>query len=100
MELQKELKVLRVQTVLFNLAKECHCVVVVIGEHDFVTDSSRVIKVSYVLAVGKMITAAGCALTAVVAAFVSLGDPTDIDQVMKSCACALSVYGIVLELAV
>ncbi|XP_078349978.1 uncharacterized protein LOC144634819 [Oculina patagonica] len=82
------------------LASECHCVVVVTGEHDFVTDGSRVIKVSNGHPILKMITAAGCALTAVMAAFVSLGDPTDVDHVMKSCACALSVFGIAAELAV
>ena len=72
----------------------------VTGEHDFVTDGSRVIKVSNGHPVLKIITAVGCSLTAVLAAFVSLGDPTDVDHVMKSCASALSVIGIAAELAV
>ena len=72
----------------------------VTGEHDFVTDGARVIKVSNGHPILKMITAAGCSLTAVVAAFVSLGDPTDVSHVMKSCAYALSVFGIAAELAV
>lgn len=82
------------------LASECHCVVVVTGEHDFVTDGTRVIKVSNGHPILKIITAAGCALTAVIAAFLSLGDPADINHVMKSCACALSVFGIAAQLAV
>lgn len=82
------------------LALECHCVVVVTGKHDFVTDGSRVIKVSNGDPILKVITAAGCALTAVVAAFVSLGDPTDVTSVMKNCAYALSIFGIVAEMAV
>ena len=82
------------------LASECHCVVVVTGEHDFVTDGTRVITVSNGHPILKLITAAGCALTAVIAAFVSLQDPTDVNLVMKGCASALSVFGIAAELAV
>ena len=81
------------------LALKCHCIVVVTGEHDYVTDGSRVITVSNGDPILKVITAAGCALTAVVTAFVALGDPTDATQVMKSCAYALSVFGIATELA-
>lgn len=82
------------------LAKECCCVVVVTGEHDFVTDGSIVITVSNGHPILTKITAAGCTLTAVLAAFVSLGDPTDVTHVIKSCACALSIFGIAAELAV
>lgn len=82
------------------LAVECHCVVVVTGKDDFVTDGSNVIKVSNGHPILTKITAAGCTLTAVLAAFVSLGDPTDVTHVMKSCACALSIFGIAAELAV
>ena len=71
----------------------------VTGEHDYVTDGSRVITVSNGDPILKKITAAGCALTAIVAAFVSLGDLTDVTQVMKSCAYALSIFGIAAELA-
>lgn len=81
------------------LALECHCVVVVTGERDYVTDGSRVITVSNGNPILKKITAAGCALTAVMAAFVSLGDLTDVTQVMKNCAYALSIFGIAAELA-
>ena len=69
------------------LALECHCVVVVTGEHDFVTDGSSVITVSNGHPILTKITAAGCALTAVLAAFVCLGDPTDVTHVMKLCLC-------------
>ena len=82
------------------LASECHCVVVVTGEHDFVTDGTRVITVSNGHPILKLITAAGCTLTAVIAAFVSSEDPTDVNLVMKGCASALSVFGIAAELAV
>ena len=82
------------------LALECHCVVVVTGKDDFVTDGCSVITVSNGHPVLTKITAAGCALTAVLAAFVSLGDPRDVTHVMRSCACALSVFGIAAELAV
>ena len=82
------------------LALECHCVVVVTGEHDFVTDGTSVITVSNGHPILKMITAAGCALTAVIAAFVSLEDSKDVNLVMKGCASALSVFGIAAELAV
>ena len=50
------------------LATECGCVVVVTGEHDYVTDGLRVIVVSNGDAILKVITAAGCALTATLAA--------------------------------
>ena len=72
----------------------------VTGKQDFVTDGSRVITVSNGDAILTKITAAGCALSAVMAAFVSLGDPKDVSHVMNSCACALSVFGIAAELAV
>ena len=79
---------------------ECKCVVVVTGKQDFVTDGCNVITVSNGDPILTKITAAGCALTAVMAAFVSLGDPTDTAHVMKSCACALSIFGIAAELAI
>ena len=82
------------------LASQCHCVVVVTGKHDFVTDGTRVIKVSNGHPILQLITAAGCTLTAVIAAFVSLEDPANVNLVMKGCACALSVFGIAAELAV
>lgn len=82
------------------LAKECKCVVVVTGADDYVTDGSRVIAVSNGDPILQKITAAGCSLTAVVAGFVSVGDTTDINQVMNSCAFALSIFGIAAELAV
>ena len=82
------------------LALESCCVVVITGQHDFVTDGSSVITVSNGHPVLTKITAAGCALTAVLAAFVCLGDSTDVCYVMKSCACALSVFGIAAELAI
>ena len=81
------------------LALECHCVVVVTGEHDFVTDGTSVITVSNGHPILKIITATGCALTAVIAAFVSLEDSKDVNLV-KGCASALSVFGIAAELAV
>lgn len=64
------------------------------------TDGTRVITVSNGHPILKRITAAGCALTAVIAAFVSLEDSTDVNLVMKGCASALSVFGIAAELAV
>ena len=83
-----------------SLASESHSVVVVTGEHDLVTDGSRVITVSNGDPILKLITAAGCSLTAVVAAFVCSGDSKDVTHVMKSCAYALSVFGMAAELAV
>ena len=101
MELKKELIVLRVLIMLLLQPKPWpQNVVVVTGEHDYVTDGLRVIVVSNGDAILKVITAAGCALTATLAAFVSLVDPNDITQVMKSSAFALSVFGIAAELAV
>ena len=82
------------------LAKECKCVVVVTGADDYVTDGSRVIAVSNGDPILQKITAAGCSLTAVMAGFVSVGDTTDINQVMNSCAFALSIFAIAAELAV
>ena len=82
------------------LAKECKCVVVVTGADDYVMDGSRVITVSNGDPVLQKITAAGCSLTAVMAAFISVGDTTDVNEVMNSCACALSIFGIAAELAV
>lgn len=82
------------------LAKKCKCVVVVTGAADYVTDGSRVITVSNGDPILQKITAAGCSLTAVMAAFISVGDTTDVNEVMNSCACALSIFGIAAELAV
>ena len=73
--------------------------VVVTGKDDYVTDGSRVITVSNGHPVLRVITAAGCALTALLAAFVSLGDPADLNHVMRGCAYSLCVFGIAAELA-
>lgn len=81
------------------LAKECNCVVVVTGKDDHVTDGSRVITVSNGHPILQKITACGCSLTSMIAAFVSVVDWTSKEQVMKSCAHALCVFGIAGELA-
>lgn len=82
-----------------SLALECNCVVVVTGKDDYVTNGSRVITVSNGHPILQKITAAGCSLTAVMAAFVSVRDVRDVNQVMNSCAYALSIFGIAAELA-
>ncbi|KAJ9516239.1 hypothetical protein QJQ45_001150 [Haematococcus lacustris] len=53
-----------------TLAQEHQCIVAVSGEVDYVTDGSRVLRISGGDALLTYVTAAGCALTALIAAFV------------------------------
>ncbi|GFH29888.1 hydroxyethylthiazole kinase, partial [Haematococcus lacustris] len=53
-----------------KLAQEHQCIVAVSGEVDYVTDGSRVLRISGGDALLTYVTAAGCALTALIAAFV------------------------------
>ena len=81
------------------LAKECDCVVVVTGKSDYVTDGTCVISVSNGHPVLPKITATGCSLSSIMAAFVAVVDSTNQEQVMKACAHALCVFGIAGQLA-
>ncbi|PSC74808.1 Hydroxyethylthiazole kinase isoform A [Micractinium conductrix] len=77
------------------LARQHGCVVAVSGAEDLVTDGSRVLRVANGVPLLQQITATGCSVTALVAAFVCLfpGQP------LEENAAALSYFGLAAELA-
>jgi hydroxyethylthiazole kinase len=88
-----------------SLASEHGCIVVVTGATDFVTDgSSTAFEISNGVPMLQAITATGCAVTAVCAAFLSVccdGDEETSTSVEKSfaVASALACFGLAAELA-
>ncbi|KAJ4802628.1 Hydroxyethylthiazole kinase [Rhynchospora pubera] len=77
-----------------SLAKSSNAIVAVSGAVDFVTDGDRVISCSNGVSMMQKITATGCAVTALIAAFVAI-DPWNS---LKATASALAVFGLTGEL--
>jgi hydroxyethylthiazole kinase len=77
-----------------ELARAAQTIVAVSGAVDLVTDGRRVLGVSNGVALMQRITATGCAVTALIAAFISV-NPT---RVVESTAIALSLFGLAGEL--
>ncbi|KAF3335830.1 Hydroxyethylthiazole kinase family protein [Carex littledalei] len=77
-----------------SLAKSSGAVVAVSGAVDFITDGDRVISCSNGVQMMQKITATGCAVTALIAAFVAV-DPWN---ALQATASALSVFGLAGEL--
>ncbi|CAN0875678.1 Hydroxyethylthiazole kinase [Linum grandiflorum] len=77
-----------------SLAESSGAIVAVSGAVDIITDGNRVVGVHNGVAMMQKITATGCAVTALIAAFVSV-DPT---HPLEATASALSVFCIAGEL--
>lgn len=77
-----------------SLAKVSSSIVAVSGAVDIVTDGDRVIGVGNGVAMMQKVTATGCAVTALIAAFVAI-DPL---HAFEATASALSLFGIAGEI--
>ncbi|MGY5319460.1 hydroxyethylthiazole kinase [Neomicrococcus lactis] len=89
--------------VAMQLAREKETVVAVSGPEDFITDGDRVIRVKNGDAMLTKITGGGCALGAVIAAFVAVRSTAIENQevsVLDAVAAAHVVYGVCAEIAV
>lgn len=73
-----------------DLARKFQCIVAVSGAVDLVTDGKRVLGVSNGVALMQRITATGCAVTALIAAFVSVNP----GRPLESAAFALALFGL------
>ncbi|XP_057772304.1 hydroxyethylthiazole kinase [Salvia miltiorrhiza] len=76
-----------------SLARACGCVVAVSGAVDIVTDGERVVGARNGVPMLQKITATGCAVTALIAAFVAVNP----SQPFEATAAALSVFGVAGE---
>jgi hydroxyethylthiazole kinase len=81
------------ETAARALARSCGAVVAVTGEVDFVTDGTRAARVANGHAMMPRVTALGCSLTGVVAAFLAGQDP------FEATVAALAYYGLAGERA-
>ncbi|KAF5823077.1 putative hydroxyethylthiazole kinase [Helianthus annuus] len=77
-----------------SLAKSSGSIVAISGSVDFVTDGQRVIGAHNGVPMLQKITATGCAVTALIAAFVA----TDQTHAFEATASALSVFGLAGEI--
>ncbi|XVF29201.1 hypothetical protein REPUB_Repub15cG0100000 [Reevesia pubescens] len=77
-----------------SLANSSSAVVAVSGAVDFVTDGNRVIEARNGVPMMQKITATGCAVTALIAAFVAI-DPL---HALEATASALAVFGVAGEI--
>lgn len=77
-----------------SLARTSGSVIAVSGAVDIVTDGKRVVGVQNGVAMLQKITATGCSVTALIAAFVAI-DPL---HVVEATACALSIFGLAGEI--
>lgn len=77
-----------------RLAQRHRCVVAATGAVDIVTDGSRVAKLSNGSPLMARVTALGCALSAVVAAFLAVTDDS-----FEAVVAALAVYGVAGDMA-
>lgn len=77
-----------------SLAKSSGCIVAVSGAVDIVTDGQRVVGAQNGVAMMQKITATGCSVTALIAAFVAI-DPL---HAFEATATALSIFGVAGEI--
>lgn len=77
------------------MAEANGCIVAVSGATDIVTDGKRVVGARNGVAMLQKITATGCSVTALIAAFVAV-DPV---HAFEATATALSVFGVAAEMA-
>ncbi|EFJ27117.1 hypothetical protein SELMODRAFT_450999 [Selaginella moellendorffii] len=78
-----------------SLAEKYHCVVAVSGAVDLVTDGTRVVSVSNGVPMLQKITASGCSVTALIAAFAAVYPR---EQHLEACAFALALFGLAGEI--
>jgi hydroxyethylthiazole kinase len=76
------------------LAQTSSVVVAVSGAVDFITDGKQVVSVTNGVPMMQKITATGCAVTGLIAAFVAV-EPSD---ALIAAACALAVFGLAGEI--
>lgn len=76
------------------LARETGGIVAVTGPVDFVTDGARAFRIANGDAMMTRVTAIGCALTGIVAAFLATGEDR-----LEAAAAALAYYGVAGEIA-
>lgn len=76
-----------------EIAREYGCVVAISGSTDLITDGHRVIEVNNGVAMLCDITATGCSVTALIAAYIAANP----DDVMMATAAALAVFGLAAE---
>lgn len=77
-----------------SLAQASSAIVAVSGAVDVITDGQQVVGAHNGVAMMQKITATGCAVTALIAAFVAI-DPANS---LEATACALSIFGLAAEL--
>lgn len=77
-----------------TLALESGAVVAITGAMDIITDGRTVIGASNGVPMLQKITATGCSVTALIAAFVAVDPP----RAFEATSCALSVFGIAGEI--
>lgn len=77
-----------------SLARTSGAIVAVSGATDFITDGQQLIAAQNGVAMLQKITATGCAVTALIAAFVAV-EPLN---ALEATACALSIFGLGGEL--
>lgn len=77
-----------------SLAKSSGSIVAISGSVDFVTDGERVVGAHNGVPMMQKITASGCSVTALIAAFVAI-DPT---HAFEATASAFSVFGLAGEI--
>ena len=77
-----------------RLAKHCFCVVAATGAIDLITDGQRVVRLGNGHEIMTRVTAIGCALSAVVAAFCAVTE-----DAFEASVSALAVYGVAGEMA-
>jgi hydroxyethylthiazole kinase len=76
------------------LATRQRCVVIASGQVDEITDGRRIARLANGAPMMARVTAMGCALSATVAAFLSLGEDP-----LAACAAALATFGVAGEIA-
>jgi hydroxyethylthiazole kinase len=81
-----------------DLAKNAECVVAVSGEVDIVTNGEDTLYISNGLSLLQKITAAGCALTAIMVAFLTVRKDTSPESTMEACASAFAFFGLAADL--
>lgn len=77
-----------------SLAQSSGAIVAVSGATDFITDGQIVVAAQNGVAMMQKITATGCAVTALIAAFVAV-EPSN---PLEATSCALSIFGLAGEL--
>ena len=77
-----------------HLTRHCFCVVAATGAVDLITDGTRVVRLANGHELMTRVTALGCALSAVVAAFCAVSE-----DAFEATVSALAVYGVAGEMA-